>query len=213
MPKLTPSQQAERRSHILAAAEVCFARHGFHGTTMKSICQEAGISPGALYLYFDSKEALIEGLVEQERDGVLASFARMRLAPNLVAGMESCMENCVLGQSPTKIALYLEVVAESMRNPAVRLVLERFDRAIRQELTSFLQSAKDAGKFVGDVSVDAAAEAMGLIVDGLMLRRAINPKLDAPLLANLLFSSLNIISDAPFDSDLREKSQILEHVA
>ena len=62
MPKLKPDTQRARREHILDAALTCFARGGFHATTMQAICREAGVSPGALYVYFDSKEALIAGL-------------------------------------------------------------------------------------------------------------------------------------------------------
>ena len=43
MPKLKPSTQAARREHILDAAERCFARSGFHRTTMQDICREANI--------------------------------------------------------------------------------------------------------------------------------------------------------------------------
>ena len=67
MPKLKPDTQRARREHILDAALTCFARGGFHATTMQAICREAGVSPGALYVYFDSKEALIAGLCERDR--------------------------------------------------------------------------------------------------------------------------------------------------
>ena len=56
MPKLKPDTQRARREHILDAAEVCFARAGFHRTTMQDICKEALISPGALYVYFTSRK-------------------------------------------------------------------------------------------------------------------------------------------------------------
>jgi AcrR family transcriptional regulator len=66
MPKLKPEVQQARSERILDAAEACFARTGFHRTTMHDICKEAGVSPGALYVYFDSKEALFEAIVEEE---------------------------------------------------------------------------------------------------------------------------------------------------
>ena len=67
MPKLKPDTQRARREHILDAALTRFARGGFHATTIHTICREAGVSPGALYVYFDSKEALIAGLCERDR--------------------------------------------------------------------------------------------------------------------------------------------------
>ena len=76
MPKLKPEVQRARSEHILDAAEQCFARAGFHRTTIHDICKEASVSPGALYVYFDSKEALIAGISERDR----AEFAE-RLDP------------------------------------------------------------------------------------------------------------------------------------
>jgi AcrR family transcriptional regulator len=67
VPKLKPETQQARREHILDAAERCIANTGFHRTTMQDICLAAAISPGALYVYFDSKEALIAGISERDR--------------------------------------------------------------------------------------------------------------------------------------------------
>ena len=55
------------QQRILDAAECCFTRAGFHRTTMQDICKEALISPGALYVYFASKEDLIAGIAERDR--------------------------------------------------------------------------------------------------------------------------------------------------
>ena len=52
---------SERRTHILDAAERSFTRGGFHGTTMQDVAAEAGMSPGNLYRYFASKDALVAG--------------------------------------------------------------------------------------------------------------------------------------------------------
>ena len=57
-----------RREHILDAAEACFTRNGFHRTTMQDLAREAAMSPGNFYRYFESKEALVLGLVERERE-------------------------------------------------------------------------------------------------------------------------------------------------
>src|SRR6476646_4204190 len=55
---------ADRRSEILSAAQTCFARAGFHQTSMQEICAEAGMSPGNLYRYFRSNEDIIAGIAE-----------------------------------------------------------------------------------------------------------------------------------------------------
>ena len=67
MPRLSETAQEERRARILDAAERCFVRAGFHRTTMQDICREAGVSPGALYIWFASKEALIAGWLKRQQ--------------------------------------------------------------------------------------------------------------------------------------------------
>ena len=62
MPRITEARKTERRDQVLQAAFVCFARRGFHQTTMQEICAEAGLSPGAVYGYFPGKDAIIEAL-------------------------------------------------------------------------------------------------------------------------------------------------------
>ncbi len=62
MPKVSSEHLDARRAQIVDAAVTCFARDGFHRTTMHDICREAALSPGAVYRYFASKEELLEAL-------------------------------------------------------------------------------------------------------------------------------------------------------
>jgi TetR/AcrR family transcriptional regulator, repressor for uid operon len=76
MNRLNIQRQIDRRDEILSAAQRCFVRSGFHQTSMQEICAEAGMSPGNLYRYFPSKEALIAGIAERDRAEVGRDFAR-----------------------------------------------------------------------------------------------------------------------------------------
>lgn len=62
MPRLAVEVKEARRDHILNAALRCFARRGYHVTTVDDIAAEAGVSKGAPYVYFESKEALFQQL-------------------------------------------------------------------------------------------------------------------------------------------------------
>jgi AcrR family transcriptional regulator len=53
-----------RRQQVLDAAFACFARQGFHQTTVDDICRESELSPGVVYKYFRSKEEIIEAVCE-----------------------------------------------------------------------------------------------------------------------------------------------------
>ena len=62
MPKVSAAHVEGRRKQILAAACRCFSRNGVHGTTVRDICREAGLSTGAVYGYFKSKGEIVEGI-------------------------------------------------------------------------------------------------------------------------------------------------------
>ena len=104
MPKLKPDIQRARRDHILDAAEQCFGRAGFHRTTMHDICSEAGVSPGALYVYFDSKEALIAGISERDRAEFAERFAKLAAAPDFLEALAALGEQYFLEEPAHKPA-------------------------------------------------------------------------------------------------------------
>ena len=86
MRRANAQRQSDRRLEILDAAQLCFARSGFHGASMQEICAEARMSPGNLYRYFPSKEALIAGICERNRAEAADSFLAVDRAPGWAPG-------------------------------------------------------------------------------------------------------------------------------
>lgn len=70
MPKVSEAHLERRRQQILNAAMACFARKGFHQTTMADIAAEAGVSDTLAYRYFSGKEELVEAAVRQHGDAI-----------------------------------------------------------------------------------------------------------------------------------------------
>ena len=178
MPKLSLTQQDERRARILDAAELCFPRTGFHRTTMLDICREAKISAGALYLYFDSKEALIAGIVERDRQDVLTQFAALAHEPNLLAGLQMVMRSCIIERPAHKAALFIEIGAEATRNPAVMRTLSNCDQSIKASLVALLERAVLEGRIQPARPVGEIVPVMELLADGMFWRRAVCPQFD-----------------------------------
>lgn len=58
-------RSAETRHHILDAAVASFARSGYDGTSVAEICQAAGVSKGAFYHHFPSKQAVFLALIDR----------------------------------------------------------------------------------------------------------------------------------------------------
>ena len=77
------SSNADRRTQILEAALVCFAKRGFHQTSMHDISGEAGISVGLIYRYFENKEAVISAMADRHKKEI------HRNAGTCAAGSES----------------------------------------------------------------------------------------------------------------------------
>src|SRR4051795_9152425 len=101
--------KSDRQAEILAAAQRCFARSGFHGASMQEICAEAGMSPGNLYRYFRSKEALIAGIAERDRAEVAQQFASADLSHGLFAVLEGMAHHHFAERSDEQVALCTEI--------------------------------------------------------------------------------------------------------
>src|SRR5271169_133595 len=71
MPKVSQQHRDARREQILAAARRCFLRDGFHATSMQDLFAEAGLSSGAVYSYFASKDDVIVAIAEENMRDIL----------------------------------------------------------------------------------------------------------------------------------------------
>ncbi|HEY3480630.1 MAG TPA: helix-turn-helix domain-containing protein, partial [Streptomyces sp.] len=84
MPKVSEEHKESRRRQIIDAAWVCFARNGFHKTSMPDVFAEAGLSAGAVYRYFSGKEALIAAIAEVSTQQFMDTIDARAQAPRLL---------------------------------------------------------------------------------------------------------------------------------
>jgi TetR/AcrR family transcriptional repressor of uid operon len=179
MPKLKPDTQRARRENILDAAEICFARTGFHRTTMSDICTEAGVSPGALYLYFKSKEDLIAGIAERDRNKLADKLKELAAAPDLLAAMGALGEHYAVDEPRHKRLLCIEIGCESTRNPAVGEIFRSVDGFCLASFEALFARAQSEGRIGSSLEPRLLAQLIALVGDGLFWRRAIDPAFDA----------------------------------
>jgi len=195
MPKLKPDTQRARRERILDAAELCFARAGFHRTTMQHICREAGISPGALYVYFASKEDLIAGIVERDRAKLAAELAELSKEPDLLSALAKLGEHYTMEEPQHKRVLGLEIGSEATRNPAVNETFSSVDEFCRKSFEQVFERAIRDGKIKPQDDPRTLSEVISLIGDGLFWRRAVDPNFDVqrylPVIVRLVGTLLN----------------------
>jgi TetR/AcrR family transcriptional regulator, repressor for uid operon len=178
MPKLKPATQRARREHILDAAELCFARSGFHRTTMQDICKEALISPGALYVYFASKEDLIAGIAERDRAEFAERFAELSAAPDFMAALSKLGEHYLSAEPAHKQTMGLEVALEAMRNPKVSSIYCSVDRFVLDSFEKLFRRLAEQGRIAPDLDIPTVAKLFSMIGDGMCVRRATDPDFD-----------------------------------
>jgi len=178
MPKLDPDTQLARREHILDAAERCFAETGFHSTSMHDICRAAAVSPGALYTYFASKEQLIAGICDREKNKLGDALAAVAEASNFMGALSALAETYCVNQPQEKLRLHVEMNAEALRNPAVGEIVRSIDKFVLSSFERLLAKARDEGRINPSVDTAALAQVLTVIGDGLCWQRALNREFD-----------------------------------
>ena len=178
MRRVNAQLQSDRRAEILAAAQRCFVRSGFHGASMQDICAEARMSPGNLYRYFPSKEALMAGIAERDRAEVAQQFASADLSQGFFAVLEGMAHHHFAVRPDEQVLLCTEVMAEARRNPEVARISAAFDADVRKWLADLLRAAAERGDIAADVDFDAVVTMLMIIGDGVWWRRALDPDFD-----------------------------------
>jgi AcrR family transcriptional regulator len=175
VPKLKPDIQRARREHILEAAAQCFARAGFHRTSIVDICKEASVSPGALYVYFDSKEALIAGISERDRAEFADRLATLSTAPDFLEALRVLGQQYFLEEPVDTHRMCIDIGLESTRNPRVGEIHQRFDRFIVESFEKLFQNLKDEGRIAPSLDIPTVVKVFMVISDGMFWRRAVDP--------------------------------------
>lgn len=168
-----------RRDHILSAAERCFVRGGFHRSTMQDVAAEAHMSAGNVYRYFESKDAIVAGLVARERSDVARDFETLA-SEDMLASFAALMRRQVLDSGRDKAALWLEICTEAARNPTVQAVVLTYEAEICDRLAGFFDmvlAARPARRRLADRGLaQRLAGTVLAFVSGIMVSQAMQLK-------------------------------------
>lgn len=165
----------ETRNRLLAAAESCFAQSGFEATGVARICKTAGVSKGAFYHHFSSKDEIFFELLRRWLDGLDHQLTRLRGhgddIPQSLMSMMDILTN-VLQDAEKQMAIYLEFMNRAIRDPLVlKSLLEPFHR-YRKYFAEMIHEGIAQGTF-HDVDEETAAwmiisTGIGLLIQGLI---------------------------------------------
>ncbi|KRD41202.1 hypothetical protein ASE38_16380 [Cellulomonas sp. Root930] len=110
MPKVTEEYRVARRDEIAEAALRAFRRKGFQATSMAEIIAESGLSAGAIYGHYASKDAIIVDVAS-------------RVVGNRILDVERLAERDPLPAPPTIPRVLVRGMLDAIGNPAIMLQL------------------------------------------------------------------------------------------
>jgi AcrR family transcriptional regulator len=163
MPKISAERRAERRDQILDGARRCFAEHGYEGATVARLEAEIGLSRGAIFNYFGSKEDLFVELAVEDS----ARLSEVWLNEGLEAVVRAVVE-----LDPAWLGVYLELVRRVRTDPDFRRRIEERQEEIVPVNRARLEAAQRSGEIRDDLETREIGAFLNLVLNGLAFQRA-----------------------------------------
>jgi AcrR family transcriptional regulator len=184
-----PSIQTERRQQILEAAMGCFARKGYHVTTMDDIAAELPFSKGLLYYYFKTKRDLFLAILENWMVAAVQDWEAM-LAPDEDAATQIC--RCLgygvelVTRSKELARVEFEFYGELGRDTIISDAFKSLFATFRAYIKDILETGIDSGKF-RPLDSDALAAVLVSVYEGLAIQVMVEPDgFDWPVVSETL---------------------------
>jgi AcrR family transcriptional regulator len=176
MPKVSEEHKERRRQQILDGARRCFARHGYEGATVARLEEESGLSRGAIFNYYASKDALfIELALEMSK----------RLTDVWLHEGFRAVLDAIVREDPDWLAVQLEATRRVRTDAAFRELIDRREEELKGERAERLEQVKPLVR--EDVPLEDAAVFLSFVANGLALRHTMgDPLPDLDVIAQLV---------------------------
>lgn len=155
--------RSERKNQIMDTALELFAQEGYHQTTVSRIANQAGISKGLMYNYFESKEELLQAIIGKGIEMFLGSFDPNKDGTLTDEEFDYFVEGLfkILGSHQHFFKLYISILSQP---EALRLIKVKFE----EFYDFFLKTLTGYFKRIGAKNPKAEARLFGALVDGVM---------------------------------------------
>jgi AcrR family transcriptional regulator len=164
MPKISEERKAERREQILARARRCFAENGYEGATVSRLEQATGLSRGAIFNYFPSKEDLFLELAWRDNERLIRLW--------LERGWEAALR-AVVEEDPDWLGVYLEMTRKVRTDPVfARKHAERTEQELAPLLVEQVREEQELGLLRNDYPPERVAGFVSLVANGVVLQMA-----------------------------------------
>lgn len=163
MRRIDEAHRTARRRQILDGARRCFARNGFEGATISRLEEEIGLSRGAIFHYFEDKDAIFSALAKGDAERFTQIWAE--------AGYEVLL-SAIAEESPEWLAVYFEVLRRARTDDTFARRLAASDGELADRFRSVLRQRQREGVYRTDVPLEHLATFLNVFANGLALRRA-----------------------------------------
>ncbi|MEV7479473.1 TetR/AcrR family transcriptional regulator [Streptomyces halstedii] len=200
MARVSQDHLDARRRQILAGAARCFARNGFHGTSIQDVLKEVGLSAGAVYRYFAGKDELIAAIADEAFEYIRRAFSEAAgisppPTPDVLLGrvVRGVFTGQVYGlERRACAALIVQVWAESMRNEPLARTLGDGYAGMRAGWAELVKAYRVTGVLRADVAADDVARTMIATAQGFIAQEALFGGVEPEALENGLRGLMSI---------------------
>jgi AcrR family transcriptional regulator len=171
-----PKHTKDRHQEILNAAARVITERGLAETRISDIAEQAGVSPGLILYYFDSKDRLLaEALTHANDQFYLRTSREIRRLPTAVDQFRRLIELSIPGYLPEfgpldEWALWIEVWVRALRDEEMAKDREMLDERWRAQIADIVRGGKDSGEFTTPTEVDELALRLACLIDGLAIQ-------------------------------------------
>ena len=180
MPKVSEAHLEARRNQILEAAALCFSRDGFQATTIQAICDEAELSTGAVYRYFNSKDEIIAAIAEMGRQTTQHILEKARVADNanlsLAQMMAASLEVVHSPETDMSNRLSLLLWGEALRVPRISELLVEALANLAQPFRAEVQQGQQRGEVSHSLDPAAVSRVLVALNIGFTVLAAVDPQ-------------------------------------
>src|SRR3954470_14190883 len=171
-------KKAQTRERLLDAASTVFARKGFAATSIDEIAEAAGVTKGAVYSNFESKEDLVRTVLDERLEQRFRDIAddvpnKGSLAEDAVRASEQF--GTVLEEERDAVLLGLEFAIHAVRNPDFRDDFIAYHRNAQGDIAKIVEDRLTAGGDKLRVSARQVASLFNAITNGVALERLMDP--------------------------------------
>jgi AcrR family transcriptional regulator len=182
MPKVSQLHRDSRRRQILDAALACFSDDGFHQTGMAEIVRRSGLSRGAVYGYFASKDDIIEAIADDrhQHEAALNEVAQQTSDP--VEGLHRLVRSYAewlkdpAGVPARRVGVH--GWAEALRSDRIKALIVAGVDSPRTTITLLVERAQRSGQISNELSADAIARSFIALFQGFVLQATWGSNID-----------------------------------